>query len=114
MGWRAEETPLALPHRERRNPLPDYPGIGRLDIVIASAENEALVQLVREADIVAQPSRPGAGHFLLDSEQLAADGELVVHRAQRRPPGEAELDPSDLRPQGRVGVSAIEGRAAVR
>src|SRR5258707_13788972 len=71
---RAEENPFALPHRERRNHLPDYPGIGRLDIVIASAENEALVQLVREADIVAQPSRPGAGHFLLDRKQLAAHG----------------------------------------
>src|SRR5437773_4432946 len=109
----AKENPLALPQRERGDELSrDHPEIRGLDVVVTSTKDEALVELVGRADVAAETRRPGAGNLFLQREQLAAQCPFVVHRTQRRPPREPELEPADLGAQRRVRIGAIEPRTA--
>src|SRR6266545_3866668 len=65
----AQVHPFALPQRERGDELSrDHAEIGRLDVVVAGAKNEALIQFVRRADVPAQARRACACHFLLERE----------------------------------------------
>src|SRR5882672_1090154 len=106
---RAQEDPLALPHRERGNHLArDHTEGGRFDVVVAHAGDEPLVQLVRRTGVATEPGRARARNLLLQGQQLAAQRPFVVHRAQRRPPRQTELESAHARAQRRVGIRAVE------
>src|SRR5262245_45818702 len=52
---RAQKDPFALPQRERRDELSgDDSELGRFDIIVAGAQNEAPVQPVGRADVRAE------------------------------------------------------------
>src|SRR6266540_1226382 len=109
----AQEHPFALPHRERRSQLSrDDTEIGRLDIVVAGAENEPLVQSVRRADVSAEPCGPCAGDRFLECEQLTSQRPLVIECPRWWPPGQSELEPADLRPQRRIRIRPVQRRAS--
>src|SRR5213593_3857732 len=109
----AEEHPLALPQGERGNELPrDHAELRRFHVVVTGAEDEALIQLVGRAHVATETRRSRSSDLLLQREQLAAQRPFVVHRPERRTPRESELEPADFRAQRRVGVRAVERRAA--
>src|SRR5438876_1981471 len=106
---RTQFDPLTLPWRERRGDLPcDHGRALVFDVVVASAGDPALAQLVRRTGVPAEARGPSAGILFPQCVELRPQRPFAVQRSGRWTPRHPEVEAADFGAQTRVGVGTVQ------